>query len=304
VASPRLSARRPLRLARSSGLLLLIAVATALGVVVAPREHVLKSHALRNAAASNLYVAAKHRPTTPEPSIPARLEKLRRTVAAAHGHLSVAGINLASGQTLELDATRSFFTASTVKVDIATTLFRQLAEARQPISSFQRLLVRLMLENSSDSAASTLWSEVGGAAAVNRTNAALGLKHTFAGAGGFWGLTRTTADDQILLLRQVLVGDALTRTYRGLLLHDMRDVEADQRWGISAAATDRDVLAIKDGWLPHEADDGRWIIDSIGLIGSDRSGTLLAVFSNHHEGESQGIREVDHAAALAGGALD
>ena len=53
----------------------------------------------------------------------------------------------------------------------------------------------------------------------------------------------------------------------------MADVEADQRWGVSAAADKDTDVDNKNGWLsiddsngPGETDDGRWAVTSVGII--------------------------------------
>ena len=77
----------------------------------------------------------------------------------------------------------------------------------------------------------------------------------------------------------------------------------DQRWGISAAAAPGDVVAIKDGWLPHDADADRWVIASVGeIIGPDRQ-WLMVVLSGHHSTEADGIAAVATVARLTGFAL-
>jgi beta-lactamase class A len=242
--------------------------------------------------------------STPKASTGASgVARLRTTVASAHGHLAVAGVNLRTGASLAEGSNRHFFTASIEKVDIAVTLLRELAAAHRSLSADQNDLLEDMIEHSDNAAASALWDAVGGAAGINRSNAALGLSHTTAGPDGEWGLTSTTAADQLTLLRGVVSGHVLTGSDRNLLLGLMREVEADQRWGVSAAAGHGETVAIKDGWLPHQADDNRWIINSIGLLGHRRTGVVLVVLSNHHETESGGIHIVDHAAALAGSVL-
>lgn len=225
---------------------------------------------------------------------------LSRAVTEADGHVAVAAIDLATGNAVADDAaTDRFFTASIVKVDIAAVLLHEHQVKHKSLSAQDSRLLRTMLDDSDNDSASALWDAVGGATAVNRFNKRLGLDHTTAGVDGLWGLTSTTADDQLRLLDKVLVGDVLSDRYQKLLLHYMRSVVSGQRWGISSADSDSADLAIKDGWLPHAADDYRWILNSIGLIGTRNHGVLIVVLSNHSTSESAGIRRVEEVAKLA-----
>lgn len=246
---------------------------------------------------------AARRVPSPRPAVTqagSAAAQLRRAVIGDGGHAAVAGLDLRSGAIVAVDANRRFYTASIEKVDIAVVLFRELAAAGRPLSSSQRDLLSDMIEHSDNSAASTLWADVGGSDGIDDSNHALGLTHTVAGAHGEWGLTRTTAADQLTLLRRIVVGHAITGRDRDLLMDFMDAVETDQRWGVSAAADGHETTAVKDGWLPHRADEYRWVINSMGLVGDRRTGVIMAVLSDHHASKSTGIWLVDRVARLTG----
>ncbi|WP_394346763.1 serine hydrolase [Streptomyces dangxiongensis] len=155
-----------------------------------------------------------------------------------------------------------------------------------------------MIRNSDNASATALWHTIGGAAGLDAANARFGLSATSGGDGGLWGLTRTTAADRLVLLRQVFGEDSLlsaaSRTYvRGL----MRTVRADQRWGVSAAARG-DSWALKNGWLPRGT-TGLWDVNSVGRVTVDGTGYLVAVLSDGTGSRAEGIALVEEAAKAA-----
>ena len=57
-----------------------------------------------------------------------------------------------------------------------------------------------MIETSSDDAATDLWTALGAGGGLATADASLGLRRTTPGPGDYWGLTTTTAGDQLRLL--------------------------------------------------------------------------------------------------------
>ena len=78
-----------------------------------------------------------------------------------------------------------------------------------------------------------------------------------------FGLTSTTVDDQLRLLRQITVTPSVLTTAQDYIQHLMGDVESDQQWGVPAAADSGTAYLVKNGWLPNPA---LWSINSIGEI--------------------------------------
>jgi hypothetical protein len=75
----------------------------------------------------------------------------------------------------------------------------------------------------------------------------------------------------------------------------MREVEPDQAWGVTEAATPGTRSAVKNGWLP---DPQLWVINSVGVIRHDGQVLLVAVLSDDQPTEAGGIDQ-DEAAAVA-----
>ncbi|TXS47410.1 serine hydrolase [Streptomyces sp. OR43] len=192
------------------------------------------------------------------------------------------------------DAT--YDTASIVKVDILAALLLRAQDEDRVLTAGERAHAVAMIERSDNEAATALLAAVGGASALDAANERLGLTATTAAQA--WGLTRTTAADQLTLLEAVF-GTApdtelsqASRTYlRGL----MTQVEADQQWGVSAAGS---AWALKNGWMPRTA-TGLWNINSIGQVTADGRTYLVAVLSGGQPSKEAGVALVESVAKAA-----
>jgi beta-lactamase family protein len=215
----------------------------------------------------------------------------------------VAVDDLTTGTEASYGGTRTFITASIVKVDILCTLLYRSQESHRALTSEEERLATTMIENSDNDSATSLYGDAGGAAGVDRANRVFGLRETSAGAGQYWGLTTTTVDDQIRLLRLVLTRPSvLTARSQDYIQHLMSHVEADQQWGVPAAADHRTPFLVKNGWLPSPA-TGQWEINSIGEVIHDHQHLLIAVLSDDNASEASGISVVEEIARKAAGAL-
>ncbi|MBA2812484.1 serine hydrolase [Streptomyces sp. KM273126] len=189
-----------------------------------------------------------------------------------------------------------FETASIVKVDILATLLLQAQDADRRLTAQEEAYAAAMIENSDNASASALWKTIGSAAGLDAANERFGLTGTEGGDGLLWGLTRTTAADQLVLLQQVF-GDAseLSDASRAYLRELMGRIAVGQDWGVSAAGSG---FALKNGWLPRTA-TGLWVINSIGRVTVDGHDHLVAVLSNGNTTKAKGVALVEAAAKAA-----
>ncbi len=229
-------------------------------------------------------------------------EALRDAVAQARGATSVAVTDLTTGKTLDYGAAgHGFACASIAKLDVLAALLLQAQDRRTPLTASEGALATKMIEHSDNAAADSLYTTLGKAPAMDAANKRFGLTSTHSGQGILWGVTTTTAADQVQLLRQVFTGssvlDTASRSYiQGLLGR----VENDQRWGVSAAATGG--YELKNGWLPRSA-TGLWVVNSTGRIDHDGHRLLITVLSDGNTNESQGISLIQSVAEAAAAAL-
>jgi hypothetical protein len=245
-------------------------------------------------------------PTTKSttPAAPDAEQRLSGAVASViksdDGHAAVAVDDLTTGQTASYNGGDDFVTASIVKVDILSALLYQLQQSGESLSDEQQELATTMIENSNNDAASDLYDDDGEATGIDAANKAFGLTDTAVGTDGYWGLTTTTVTDQIKVLRQVFTSDSLlTSSSRDYIQDLMSQVEADQRWGVSAAAS-RGSYLVKNGWLPNP---DLWEINSTSEVTHDGQKLLIVVLSADNETEDGGIGLVQQIAQATANAV-
>lgn len=217
-----------------------------------------------------------------------------------HDHLSVAVDDLTTGTTASDNGTdNEFVTASIVKADILSTLLYQNQQYGQTLGEDEQELATTMIENSDNDSATALFQDIGTTSALDAANKVFGLTDTSANSA--WGLTTTTTDDQIKLLRQIFTSDSvLSASSREYIQDLMSQVESDQRWGVPAAADSGTDYYVKNGWLPNPT---LWEINSIGEVVHDGQHMLIAVLSDDNESEDSGIDLVQEIAADAADAM-
>jgi hypothetical protein len=197
-------------------------------------------------------------------------------------------------------------TASIIKVDILTALLVQAQDAGRSLTQQERTQAEAMIEHSDNDAANALWGRIGLASGLEAVNKRLGLSSTVGGAGGKWGLTRTTVTDQILLLRAVFADggtssaseSVLATTSRNYIRTLMTRIAAGQSWGVSAASDSGTGWALKNGWLQRST-TGLWDINSVGRVTSGTHHYLVAVLSDGNASMTGGIAAVERAARTA-----
>ncbi|UPZ32335.1 class A beta-lactamase-related serine hydrolase [Streptomyces sp. LRE541] len=273
-----------------------------------PGELVSSSAASRTKATTEATVepvtaSASAEPTPVSASGDAALADALGSVAVEAGaRLSVAVLDTESGRSA-VYGDGAFDTASIVKADILAALLLQAQDAGRELTAQEKTYASAMIRESDNASASALWKAIGRARGLAGANERFGLDGTEGGDGALWGLTQTTAADQLTLLRQVF-GDAdeslLDEGSRAYLRGLMGDIAAGQDWGVSAAGPTG--FALKNGWLPRTA-TGLWDINSVGRVTADGREYLVAVLSDGNSTKAGGISMVESAAKAAVTAL-
>jgi len=211
--------------------------------------------------------------------------------------VSVAVLDLDSGQSAAY-GDDAFDTASIVKVDILATLLLHVQDAGRHLTAQENTYATAMITNSDNASATALWTAIGRADGLDAANKRFELTDTEGGDGVLWGLTQTTAADQLILLQQVFGDDSkLSEASQTYLQGLMGKIATDQHWGVSAAA-DGSGWALKNGWLPRTT-TGRWDINSIGRVTVDGHDYLVAALSNGNTTKAKGVSLVEGAAKAA-----
>ena len=228
----------------------------------------------------------------------ARIKKL--TAYLGQGGVSIEAVDLSTGALYRYGVTGPVMhTGSIVKLFILETVLLRHQHAGTVLTQNERALATRMIENSDNNAATALWNSVGGSSGLVAASADLGVKHTIPHPGGEWGLTATNAPDYIALLRNLVSARALSSASRAYILNLMANIEADQRWGVSAAADAGTTVRLKNGWLDSSSDGGRWLVNSVGVITSSGDKVLVAVMTQHGHSFAGGISLVQTLAKLA-----
>lgn len=196
-----------------------------------------------------------------------------------------------------LRAGRHFDAASTVKVTILAALLRKAATQHRALTTRERNLAWNMITKSDNDAATALWNDVG-MRSLQRFLDLAGMKQTVLGQNGYWGLTRITAHDEMILLEHLLtVNSVLTKASRSYELRLMSHVIASQRWGVTAGAPSSFTAHVKNGWLPTPPSN-HWWINSLGVFTHLDRGYGIVVLTWRNPDMAYGVDTVQDVAKV------
>jgi hypothetical protein len=95
----------------------------------------------------------------------------------------------------------------------------------------------------------------------------------------------------------VYPGALLNAASQAFAVNLMENIEADQRWGVSAGVPSGVTVALKDGWVPLTSYND-WQVNSVGWVDGDGRNYVLAVLSNDNSTEQYGIDTIEGIAPL------
>jgi hypothetical protein len=219
--------------------------------------------------------------------------------------VSVAAVNTVTGTSYSMGAASGIWTASVYKLFILEALLLERQQEGTTLSEGEADIAARAIENSDNVSGYNLFLDIGGNAGMSKSAKALGLSHTVPGRSDPT-FTTTSADDCLTLLKNLVTSGPLNRRSRAFALNLMRDVEADQRWGVGAVADRGTHFANKNGWLSvtntngsGEDDNGRWVANSIGIVTVGGQQVLMAVLTEHNPDFETGVHLVRAIAKLA-----
>ncbi|MFD9813548.1 serine hydrolase [Streptomyces sp. NPDC059080] len=193
-------------------------------------------------------------------------------------------------------ADTAFDTASVVKVTVLGALLRQAQEAHRPLTDREGHLATAMITRSDNAATSKLWRQVG-PDGIQHFLTLAGMTHTVPGDGPSWGLTQSTADDQLTLMRLLTHdNEVLGPAARSYALGLMRDVAPDQRWGAPAGHPVDATAQVKNGWLPRTTDG--WRVHSVAAFTGGGHDYSLAVLTRGNRTMDYGIATIEAASRV------
>jgi beta-lactamase class A len=250
--------------------------------------------------------AASPSPTGPSPAELAKqkraaqvkaLDAALKKYAATVPEFSIAVLDKKSGQRYSYRGSETYETASVVKVQVLACLLLKAQDNDRDLTSTELALAKRMIQASDNDATTSLFTRLGRAPAVTRSNKRLGLTSTK--VSDSWGLTRTTVNDQVKLLSELVDKKGpLDEDSRELAYQLMNTVNDDQDWGVPAVAKDGEHTTVKNGWLPRSTEGNRWIINTVGRVTDEDTDVSIAVLSHNHASMPGGIAVVEKAAKL------
>lgn len=251
-------------------------------------DHTAIIHQLNEAAAALI---------APTPTFPTGVgnpfgSAFTQYLATRQSVVSVAVYNANTGATYTYNPGLAFDTASIVKATIMSTLLWQSQKSGKPLTSSEASLMIPMIEDSSNSAATALWNDAGHSAGIASFLQAAGMTATLPGKNGYWGLTQTTALDQVDLLKLLSYPNSvLTPASQDYALNLMQHVIGWEAWGVSTGPTQGSTVALKNGWLPIGY--AGWEINSIGHVVGGGRNYVVAILSHNNPSEAYGIQTLD-----------
>lgn len=217
---------------------------------------------------------------------------LLRTIATfantRQGTIAVSVLDIPTHQRYDYNPAATFDTASIVKVAIMGTLLRLAQATDHGLTATESSLMTPMIEYSDNDAATSLWNAAGGAPAIQSFTQLVGMNDTSPNQAGYWGLTQTTAPNQVMLMTDfALPNPLLTHAQRAYGLNLMHHVVSWEAWGISAGVRSGTYVALKNGWLPIGSYD--WVVNSIGTIRGYGRHYVIAALTQGSPTETYGI---------------
>ncbi|MFD7130831.1 serine hydrolase [Streptomyces sp. NPDC059894] len=235
-------------------------------------------------------------PTSADSALARAMEPIRTRSGI---QMSVAVLEPATGRRA-VYGSRPHTTASLSKVNILAALLLRAQHEDRSLTGWETSTAASMIRSSDNDSADALWRWIGAGPGLTDANKTLGLTSTQAGPGFHWGLTRTTATDQLRLLNAVFADRSpLSGASRHLIQTLMSQIDDDQAWGVSAEGTGRQ---LKNGWL-QRSHSHRWAINSMGRVTAHGSTFHLVVLSYGSPSMEHGIAAVERAARSAVHAL-
>jgi beta-lactamase class A len=211
----------------------------------------------------------------------ARFDAAARYVQGRPGRLGVVVHDRATGAVWRSGATADpMWTASTIKVAIATTLLERQRSGKIKLSGSDRSAMADMLKNSSNDAANTLWKRYDGPKMLDRFRSGYGMTtlSVVPGEDVYWRNLRCTAEDLDHLMSYVL-GGQLHADDRAYLVDTLRDVAGNQRWGVWAAGPGLKP-GNKDGWaMKPDAGGDHWVAHTVGFVGPNERYAVTVMYS-------------------------
>lgn len=196
-------------------------------------------------------------------------------------------------------------TASIVKVEILGMLLHEYGSVEEIPDWAVTDAEKMIKESDNDATNNILFGLLDGHATMREGHEVFGLTGTEPGEGERWGLTQTTAVDQLTMLEGALFEGVLTADQIEMARELMGDLADFQNWGVVAGAEDGEAVWMKNGWDVRDDLGGEWVVNSIGVIGGDTENPImLSILTGGAPSEGDGIAMAEDLAEIAREVID
>lgn len=261
-----------------------------------------KSAQAAAAASQSAAAAAAAKAEAQKVAVAALPAKLDTILGGGGDTWSVATLNIKTHALMSLGADAGMYTGSTIKVTVLENLLRTQGGVAN-LTENEQQLATAMITQSDNAAALSLYNAGGGDSALRETVSMLGMTHTQIEGGGYFGVSTTSAADQLKVLNELVDPTFLTTADVAYVNDLMANVVTDQRWGTPTMADPGTVTENKNGWLNNDSDSGRWLVNSLGIITIGGQRYLVAAYSQHHPDFNTGVERLNQAVAAVAAAL-
>jgi hypothetical protein len=221
---------------------------------------------------------------------------------SGNGYLGVVFTDRQTGKAWRYGPTQhEGWTASTIKLAIATDLLRRQRAGQLRLTAADRHDMATMLNFSDNAASDRLWAKYGGDDMLARFRNQYGMTglHFVPGftAKTYWGFVKCTTDDLAALLNYVFT--RVDQADRAYLVGALRGVAANQQWGVWAAGTAQQP-GNKDGWSYESDPYGKhWVTSTVGFAGPDERYLIAVTYQVDPRGTlAYGVHTVSDVVAL------
>jgi hypothetical protein len=218
------------------------------------------------------------------------------------GYLSVVFTDRQTGYAWRFGPTQhEGWTASTIKLAIATDLLRRQRAGQITLTAADRHDMATMLNFSDNRASDRLWTKFGGDDMLARFRDQYGMTglHFVPGftAKTYWGFVKCTTDDLAALMNYVFA--QVNPADRAYLVGALRGVAPNQQWGVWAAGSAQRP-GNKDGWSYETDPYGKhWVTNTAGFAGPDERYLIAVMYQVAPSGTLDGgVHTVSDVVAL------
>lgn len=234
--------------------------------------------------------AAGVTPCRPDPFGQGRVEELAHRYP---GQLITAHVfDTRTGCHYRLNHDNRQRTASVFKVMVMAGTLLEAQNEDRDVSDWELDQLHPMITESANGPVRALWYSFGAAPWYRNQGRIFGLGDTTVRGddGSAWGLTTTSAADQVDLLRQVLLGDwgPIDEDSRALAFELMADVVPSQTWGVTAGVPDDWIVAQKNGFAGITINSVGWVDEP-----GSSDGYVVAILSQGWPDHPSGIAAVE-----------